>query len=131
MSFLLEETDEDLAVISDRLGISQAMSRDDLEAKNLQKDIDRSRETELKLELGSQPESSQVCTSNQAAQVHGPSRSALKKTESTPLSLLKLRISPTPKIVNRFLEIKKKNTRGPSKRLTWKTPKDLTADPLL
>ena len=30
MSFLLEETDEDLAVISDRLGISQAISRDDL-----------------------------------------------------------------------------------------------------
>ena len=40
MSFLLEETDEDLAVISDRLGISQVMSRDDLEAKNLQKEID-------------------------------------------------------------------------------------------
>ena len=42
MSCLLEETDEDLAVISDRLGISKAMSRDDLEAKNLQKEIDRS-----------------------------------------------------------------------------------------
>ena len=42
MSFLLEEPDEDLAVISDRLGISQVMSRDDLEARNLQKDIDRS-----------------------------------------------------------------------------------------
>ena len=41
MPFLLEEKDEDLAVISDRLGISQVMSRDDLEAKNLQKDIDR------------------------------------------------------------------------------------------
>ena len=41
MSFLLDETDEDLAVISDRLGISQAMSRDDLEAKNLQKEIDK------------------------------------------------------------------------------------------
>ena len=41
MSFLLEETEEDLAVISDQLGISQAMSRDDLEAKNLQKDIEK------------------------------------------------------------------------------------------
>ena len=41
MSFLLEETEEDLAVISDKLGISQAMSRDDLEAKNLQKEIDK------------------------------------------------------------------------------------------
>ena len=131
MSFLLEEKDEDLAVISDRLGISQAMSREDLEANKLQKEIDRSRETELKLELGSQLESSQVCTSNQAAQVHGPSSSTSKKTESALLSLLKLRISPTPKIVNRLSEIKKKNTRGPSKRLTRKTPKDLTADPLL
>ena len=37
MYCLLEETDEDLAVISNRLGISQAMSRDDLEARNLQK----------------------------------------------------------------------------------------------
>ena len=41
MSFLLEEKNEDLAVISDRLGISQAMSRDYLEAKNLQKDIEK------------------------------------------------------------------------------------------
>ena len=128
LSFLLEEKDEDLAVISDRLGISQAMSRDNLEAKKLLKDIDRSKETELKLELGSQFESSQVCTSNQAAQVHGPFSSASKKTESTPLSLLKLRISPTPKIVNRLSELKKQNIRGPSKRLTRRTPKDLTAD---
>ena len=37
MFFLLDETDKDLAVISDRLGISQVMSRGDLEAKNLQK----------------------------------------------------------------------------------------------
>ena len=123
MSFLLEEKDEDLAVISDRLGISQAMSRDDLEANKLQKEIDRSRETELKLELGSQLESSQVCTSNQAAQVHGSTRSALKRTESAPLSLLKLRVSPTLKIVNRLSELKKQNIRGPSKRLTQKNPK--------
>ena len=123
MSFLLEEKDEDLAVISDRLGISQAMSREDLEANKLQKEIDRSRETEVKLELGSQLESSQVCTSNQAAQVHGPSSSASKKTERALLFLLKLRISPTPKIVNRLSEIKKKNARGPSKRLTQKSQK--------
>ena len=88
MSFLLEEKDEDLAVISDRLGISQVMSRDDLEANKLQKEIDRSRETELKLELGSQLESSQVGTSNQAAQVHGPSSSSIKKDrEHTTLSV--------------------------------------------
>ena len=42
LSFLLEEKDEDLAVINDRLGISQAMSREDLEANNLQKDIVKS-----------------------------------------------------------------------------------------
>ena len=88
LSFLLEETDEDLAVISDRLGISQVMSREDLEANRLQKDIDRSWEAELK--LGSQLENSQVCNLNQAAQVHGPTRDASKKTESAPLSLLKL-----------------------------------------
>ena len=114
LSFLLEEKDEDLAVISDRLGISQAMSRDDLEAKNLQKDIEKLRKAECKGELES--ESSQVNILNQAAQ--GPSKDASKKTESALLSLLKLRVSPTPKIVNRLSEIKKKNTRGPCKRLT-------------
>ena len=84
LSFLLEEKDEDLAVLSDRLGISQVMSRDDLEANKLQKEIDRSRETELKLEK------KQVCNLNQAALVNGPSSTAAKKTESAPLSLLKL-----------------------------------------
>ena len=34
LSFLLEEKDEDLAVINDRLGISQAMSRDDFAKRN-------------------------------------------------------------------------------------------------
>ena len=48
LSCLLEETDENLAVINDRLGISQAMSREDLEANRLQKDIDRLREAKLK-----------------------------------------------------------------------------------
>ena len=114
LSFLLEEKDEDLAVISDRLGISQAMSRDDLEAKNLQKDIEKLQKAECKLELES--ESSQVNILKQAAQ--GPSKDASIKTESTPLSLLKVHVSPTPKIVNRLSEIKKKNTRGPCKRLT-------------
>ena len=123
MSFLLEETDEDLAVISDRLGISQAMSRDDLEAKKLKKEVDRSREAKLKLELDSESESSKEGYSNQAAQVHGPSSNAAKKREYTALSLLKLHVSPTPKIVNRLSEIKKKNTRVPSKRLTQKAQK--------
>ena len=94
------------------------MSREDFEATKLQKEIDRSRESKLKSEIGPQSENSQVCTPNQAAQVHGPSSSALKKTESTPLSLLKLCVSSTPKIVNRLSKIKKKSTRGPSKRLT-------------
>ena len=93
LSFLLEEKDEYLAVISDRLGISRAMSRDDLEAKNLQKDIEKSQKVEFKLEL--EPESSQVNILNQAAQ--GTSKDASKKTESAPLSLVKLRVSPTSK----------------------------------
>ena len=118
LSFLLEDTDEDLVVINDRLGISQAMSREDFEANKLQKDIDRLREAELKLKLGSQVENNQVCNSNQAAQENGPTRDASKKTESAPLSLLKLQVSPTPKKVNQLSEIRKKNTRGPSKRLT-------------
>ena len=127
LSFLLEETDEDLAIVNDRLGISQVMSREDLEASKLQREINRSWEVELKLEL----ENSQMCNLNQAAQVNGPTKNALKRTESALLSLLKLRVSPTPKIVNRLSEIKKKNTRGPCKRLTRKIPKDLTADPPL
>ena len=127
LSFLLEETDDDLGIVNDRLGISQAMSREDLEANKLQREINRSREVEQKLEL----ENSQVCNLNQAAQVNGPTKNASKKTESAPLSLLKLRVSPTPNIVNRLSEIKKKNTRGPCKRLTRRTPKDLTADPPL
>ena len=117
LSFLLEEKDEDLTVINDRLGISQAMSRDDLEAHNLQKEIVKAQAAKLDLE--------KRIVLNQAAQ--GPSKD-VKKTESAPLSLLKLRVSPTPKIVNRLSEIKKKNTVGPCKRLTRKTLKDLTAD---
>ena len=97
LSFLLEEKDEDLAVISDRLGISQAMSRDELEARNLQKEIDKSQAVELELEKEIKKGTTEIVL-NQTAQ--GPSSTAARKTESTPLSLLKLHISPTPKIVN-------------------------------
>ena len=124
LSFLLEEKDDDLDIVNDRLGISQAMSREDLEANTLQREINRSREAEQKLES----ENNRVCNLNQAAQVNGPTKNASKKTESAPLSLLKLRVSPTSNIVNQLSEIKKKNTRGPCKRLTRRTPKDLTAD---
>ena len=127
LSFLLEEPDDDLGIVNDRLGISQAMSREELEANTLQREINRSREAEHKLEL----ENNKGSNLNQAAQVNGPTKNASKKTESAPLSLLKLRVSPTPNIVNRLSEIKKKNTRGPCKRLTRRTPKDLTADPPL
>ena len=128
LSFFLEEKDEDLAVTSDRLGISQVMSREDLEANNLQKDIANSQIAEI--ELGKEiKKATNGIVLNQAAQ--GPSKDTLKKAESAPLSLLKVRVSPTPKIVNRLSEIKKKNTRGPSKRLTQKTLKDPTADPPL
>ena len=65
----------------------------------------------------------------QAAQ--GPAKDTSKKgRERTALSVKSASL-PTPKIVNRLSEIKKKNTRGPCKRLTRKTPKDLTADPPL
>ena len=127
LSFLLEEKDDDLDIVNDRLGISQAMSREDLEANTLQREINRSREVEKKLEF----ENNKGSNLNQAALVNGPTKNASKKTESAPLSLLKLRVSPTPNIVNRLSEIKKKNTRGPCKRLTRRTPKDLTADPPL
>ena len=90
LSFLLEEKDEDFAVINDRLGISQAMSREDLEAHNLQKEIVKSQAAELELE--------KEIVLKQATQ--GPSKDASKKAESAPLSLLKVRVSPTPKIVN-------------------------------
>ena len=121
LSFLLEEKDEDLAVINDRLGISQAMSRENLKAHKLQKEIVKSQAAELELEKG--------IVLKQAAQ--GPSKDASKNTGSALLSLLKVQVSPTPKIVNWLSEIKKKNTRGPWKRLTRKNPKDLTADPPL
>ena len=99
MSFLLEEKDEDLAVISDRLGISQAMSRDELEARNLQKEIDKSQAAELELEVEKEiKKGTTEIVSNQTAQ--GLFSTAAKRTESAPLSLLKLRVSPTPKIVN-------------------------------
>ena len=93
LSFLLEEKYEDLAVVNDRLGISQVMSREDLKAHNLQKEIVKSQAAEVELEKG--------IVLNKAAQ--GPSKDTSKKTESAPLSLLKLRVSPTPKIVNRLL----------------------------
>ena len=90
LSFLLEEKDEDLAVINDRLGVSQVMSREDLKAHKLQKEIVKPQAVELELE--------KEIVLKEADQ--GPSKDASKKTESTLLSLLKLRVSPTPKIVN-------------------------------
>ena len=49
LSFLLEEKDKDLAVTNDKLGISQAMSTEDLEVNNLQKDIAKSQVAEIEL----------------------------------------------------------------------------------
>ena len=133
MWFLLEESEEELAAISKRLGcpdvenvdnsdsISQVMKGDNVEANNLQIETDKLQPLELELELGSEIKvacSGEASTSNQAAHLQGPSSNTLRKTESTPLSLLKLHVSPSPKIVNRLSELKKKNIRGPSKRLT-------------
>ena len=101
------------------------MSREDLETNNLQKDIAKSQVAEIELGKEIKKGTNEIVL-NQAAK--GPAKDASKKAESTLLSLLKVRVSPTPKIVNQLSEIKKKNTRGPCKRLTQKTPKDLTAD---
>ena len=46
-----------------------------------------------------------------------------QKTEGVLLHLLDLHVSPTSKIVNRLSQLKKKNLKGQSKRLTRKTPK--------
>ena len=140
--FLLEESEEEFSVISNRLGCSdvennvdntnlngQAMKGENLEICNLKTDkqkinkpqTEKSQSHELKLESGSEinmARSSEASTSNQAAQLLGLSSNATRKTESAPLSLLKLHVSPSPKIVNRLSELKKKNIRGPSKRLT-------------
>ena len=93
LSFLLEETDDDLAIVNDRLGISQAMSREDLEANKLQREINRSREVELKLEL----ENSQVCNLNQAAQVNGPTKKCIEKDRERTALSVKVVSLPYPK----------------------------------
>ena len=84
LSFLLEEKDEDLAAISDRLGISQAMSREDIEANNLQKDIAKSQVDEIELGKEIKKGTNEIVL-NQAAQ--GPAKDASKKAESAPLSV--------------------------------------------
>ena len=80
LSFLIEEKDEDLAVTSDRLGISQVMSREDLEANNLQT-------AEIELDRKIKKGTNEIVL-NQAAQ--GPVKDAPKKAESAPYSLLKV-----------------------------------------
>ena len=97
------------------------MKGDNVEASNVQIETDKSQLAELELESGSKIKtacSSEASTSNQTAELQDPSSDAMRKTESAPLSLLKLWISLSPKIVNRLSELKKKNIRGPSKRLT-------------
>ena len=84
LSFLLEEKDEDLAAISDRLGISQAMSREDIEANNLQKDIAKSQVDEIELGKEIKKGTNEIVL-NQAAQ--GPAKDASKKAESALLSV--------------------------------------------
>ena len=106
--------------------IQEYNKRGYLEANNLQIDTDKLHSAELELESGSEikvARSSEASTLNQAAQLQGPSSSTLEKTESILLSLFKLRVFLSHKIVNRLSELKKKNIRGPSKRLTRKTPK--------
>ena len=72
-SFLLEEKDEDLSVTNDRLGISQVMSREHLEANNLQKDIAKSKAAEIELDRKIKKGTNEIVL-KQAAQ--GPTRDA-------------------------------------------------------
>ena len=75
LSFLLEEKDEELEVINDRLGISQAMSREDLEAHNLQKEID------LQNEIDSQEE----IVKSQATELELEKSNCLEQSSSRPI----------------------------------------------
>ena len=108
------------------------MKGENLETNKLQANrsqINKSQSSELELEsevnaAHSSEQSSQVSTSDQTIQLQDPSSNMTQsKTEGAPLPLLKLHISPTLKIVNRLSQYKKKKLRGPSKRLTHKTPK--------
>ena len=123
MLFLIEESEEELSFTSSRLGCpdveknidskdsnSDAMKGESLEMEKSQINklqIDKSQLPELKLDSQSESKgahssecSGQASTSDQAAQLQGPSSNATRKTEGAPLPLLKLRASPAPKIVN-------------------------------
>ena len=147
MSFLIEESDKELSTASTNLRLgcpdiekiidrkdsnSEAMKGESLETNMSQinkPQTDKSQSVELELEAEakvahSSEHSGQVSTLDQTAQLQGSSSNAMQsKTEGTLLPLLKLCVSPTPKIVNRLSQFKKRNIRGPSKRLTCKTPK--------
>ena len=138
MSFLSEVSDKELSSASTdlRLGcpdVEKIIDRDDLNSEamkggNLEANkLQTNKESELELELEaamSYEQSSQVSTLDQIAQLQGPSSNMKQsKTEGAQLPLLKLHIYPTLKIVNRLSQLKKKKLRGPSKRLTHKTPK--------
>ena len=116
MSYLIEESEEEFSAVSSRLGCpdaeniidsinsnSQAMKGENLETNNLQIDkpqTDNSQSPELKLESVSEinvAHSSEASTSNQTAQLQGPSVNATRKTESAPLSLLKTACFPHTK----------------------------------
>ena len=47
----------------------------------------------------------------------------ISQTEGAPLPLLHLHIFSTSEIVDRLLQLKQKNLKGPTKRLTHKTLK--------
>ena len=148
MSFLIE-SDKELSTASTNLRLgcpdvekiidskdlnSEAMKRENLEMNKSQINklqTDMSQAPELKLDSESEikvahssEHSGQVSTLDQTTQLQGSSSNAiLRKTEGELLPLLKLHVSPTPKIVNRLSQLKKRKIRGPSKRLTLKTLK--------
>ena len=137
MSLLSEVSDKELSSASTdlRLGcpdVEKYIDRENsnseaMNGKNLEVNKSQSSELELELELEAAPsneQSVQVSTSDQTTLLQGPSSNVKQnRTEGGSLPLLKLHISPTSKIVNRLLQLEKKNLRGPSKRLIHKTPK--------
>ena len=133
--FSSEVSDKELALASRdiKLGcpdIEKSINKEDLnneelDRHNLDNDRDNLDKNRDKLEtVTSNQYCGQVSTSDQTSQLQGPSHNMTQgKTEGALLPLLKLHVSPTPKIVNQLSQLKKRKIKGPSKRLKCKTLK--------
>ena len=85
MSFLLEDSEEENIVSTNP--ISLAMNGDNLEANNLQIETHKWQLAELESGPEINEHSSETSILNQAAHHQGPSKNAVRRTESAPLSL--------------------------------------------